>query len=128
MSQERLTSQKQIISDYLMSTKSHPTAEDVWLSVRKKLPRISQGTVYRILNDFEEKGLAQIIPVDKKAHFDGDISPHSHFICQKCKKVFDVYDSCSKCSVLKNKKLKVGKINYYKIYFYGICEKCAQMS
>jgi len=124
MAQERLTSQKQIITDYLMSVKTHPTAEQVYLAVRKKLPRISQGTVYRILNGFEEKGLVQTIPAEGKTHFDGDISSHTHFICEKCSNVYDVFDTCSKCKKLENKKTKVGKIKNFKIYLYGICKKC----
>lgn len=121
---ERLTNQKRVILDYLHSVKTHPTAENVFLKVRKKLPQISQGTVYRILNNLLEKGEAQIIPVNGTAHFDGDISPHAHFICQKCSKVFDVLCNCCGCNVLKNKKTKVGKIKKYKIYFYGNCRCC----
>lgn len=119
-----MTCQKQIVLDYLMSVKTHPTAETVYLAVRKKLPRISQGTVYRILSDFQKKDKAQTIPVKGVSHFDGDISLHGHFICQDCDKVYDVFDTCSKCDSLKNKKLKVGKIEKYKIYFYGTCKKC----
>lgn len=121
---ERLTSQKQIILDYLKSVKIHPTAEVVYLAVKKKLPRISQGTVYRVLNNLKDKNNAQVIPVRGIAHFDGDTSPHAHFICQNCDNVFDVFDVCSKCDILNKKRVKVGKINYYKIYFYGICNKC----
>ena len=122
--EERLTSQKQIILDYLKSVKIHPTAETVHLEVKKKLPRISPATVYRVLNNIKEKGNAQIISVKGIAHFDADTSSHAHFICQKCSKVFDVFDLCSKCHILNKKRLKVGKINYYKIYFYGTCNKC----
>jgi len=121
---ERLTSQKQIIIDHLMSVKTHPTAEEVYGAVRKKLPRISQGTVYRILNNFKDKGEAQVIPVAGVAHFDADTSLHGHFICQECNRVYDVFDVCSKCETLKNKRIKVGKIKDFKVYFYGICKKC----
>jgi Fe2+ or Zn2+ uptake regulation protein len=124
MIQERLTSQKQIILDYLMSVKTHPTAEQVFKQVRKKLPRISQGTVYRVLNNFTDKGKLQVIGSGGISHFDGDTSSHAHFICQSCSNVFDVFDVCSKCKILINKKIKVGKINYFKIYFYGKCKKC----
>jgi Fur family peroxide stress response transcriptional regulator len=121
---ERLTSQKKITLDYLKSVKTHPTAEKVYKEVKKKLPQISQATVYRILNNFKDKDLVRIIPVKGSAHFDADVSSHAHFICEKCNNVYDVFDVCSKCNILKNKKLKVGKINNYKIYFYGKCEKC----
>lgn len=124
MVQERLTSQKQIILDYLTKVKTHPTAEEIFQEVRRKLPRISQGTVYRVLNNFINKGDAQIILSKGVSHFDGDTSPHAHFICQSCSRVYDVFDVCSNCDVLKNKKIKVGEINHFKIYFYGECKKC----
>lgn len=120
----RLTSQKKFILDYLMSVKVHPTAENVYNVVRKKLPRISLGTVYRILKDFDQKDKAQIILSKKAAHFDADMTPHTHFVCQQCDRVFDIFDECYKCGILDKKRTKVGKINNYKIIFYGICKNC----
>ena len=121
---ERMTSQKEIILDYIRNTKSHPSAKKVYTEIKRFLPRISYGTVYRILNNLKEKGEVQEISTKDITFFDGDLSNHSHFICQSCAKVFDIFDECSKCSIIKNKKLKVGKINSYRIYFYGICKKC----
>jgi len=121
---ERMTSQKEIILDYIRNTKSHPSAKKVYTEIKRFLPRISCGTVYRILNNLKEKGEVQEISTKDITFFDGDLSDHSHFICQSCAKVFDIFDECSKCSIIKNKKLKVGKINSYRIYFYGICKKC----
>lgn len=117
---ERFTSQKKVILDYLKSVKTHPSAETVYLTVRKKLPRISLGTVYRILKCLREK--EQILEISSHvAHYDGDISLHSHFICEKCQKIFDVFDECE---TLKRKKTKVGSIKKYQVYFYGICNNC----
>ncbi len=124
LTEERMTSQKKIILDYLKNTKSHPSAYKVYSQVKKALPRISQGTVYRILKSLEKKGDIQEISTKSITFFDGDLSDHSHFICQGCGTVFDVFDECSKCEIIKKKKLKVGKINNYRIYFYGICQKC----
>lgn len=117
---ERITSQKKIILDYLKEVNTHPSAEDIYLKVRKKLPRISLGTVYRILKSLREKGEIREIPYEV-SHYDGNTSPHAHFICQKCKKIFDVFE---KCNILKHKKTKVGKIKNYQIYFYGTCKNC----
>jgi len=121
---ERNTAQKSFIFEYLKSVKTHPTAEIVYEQVKKKLPTISQGTVYRILNNFKEKGQIQAIDTKDNVHFDADTSDHAHFICDKCNEVFDIMDECSKCGMLKKKKTKVGKINHYKINFYGRCKKC----
>lgn len=121
---ERITSQKKIILDYLKSVKTHPSGESVYLAVRKKLPRISRGTVYRILKNLKEKREIQEIPVIGITHFDGDISSHAHFICQKCHKIFDIFGVCKECNILKRKKTKVGRIKTYQIYFYGRCKNC----
>ncbi len=124
--EERLTSQKHIISDYLKKVKTHPSAETVYLAAKRKLPRISRGTVYRILNHLKEKGQVQTVPVKGVMYFDGDTSSHAHFICRECHRVFDVFDICSNCNILKHKKLKVGKIKSYQIYFYGYCKNCSR--
>ena len=121
MPSERITNQKKIILEYLKSIKTHPSAEMVYLVVRKKLPQISLSTVYRILKNLKEKGEILEISVDGVSHYDGEISPHAHFVCQRCKKIFDVFE---KWVILKHKKLKVGKINTYQIYFYGSCKNC----
>ena len=122
---EKNTIQKKAILDYLKKVKVHPTAEKVYSEVKKKMPQISLGTVYRILNDFSEKGKVRKIPGETSC-FDGDLSSHGHFVCQRCQAVFDIFNLCSDCQVLKKKKIKVGKINNYQIYFYGECEKCSK--
>jgi len=113
---ERMTAQKSFIFGYLKSVKTHPTAETVYEEVKKKLPTISQGTVYRVLNNFKNKG--EILAIDTKdnVHFDADISDHAHLICERCGNVYDVMNCCADCKILKNKK--------YKINFYGVCNKC----
>ncbi|KKS91656.1 MAG: Ferric uptake regulator, Fur family [Parcubacteria group bacterium GW2011_GWF2_43_11] len=120
---ERITSQRETILDYLKGVDNHPSAETIYDEVRKKLPRISRGTVYRNLKNLKRKGEIQEISAGI-AYFDGDISSHAHFICQKCNKIFDIFDICKECGVLKRKKTKVGKINNYQISFYGYCQKC----
>ncbi len=126
---ERATSQKKVIIGYLRSVCSHPSAEEVYLYVKQKLPQISKGTVYRILNNLGKKGEIQSIKEDV-AHFDGDISSHAHFICKICGNIYDVFDVCHECKVLrrklKRKKGKVGEIINYQMTFYGICKKCAE--
>lgn len=117
---ERITSQKKIILDYLKKITTHPSAEEVHLVVRKKLPRISLGTVYRVLKNLKEKGEIREVPYGV-SHYDGNISPHSHFICEKCQKIFDIFEEYN---VLKQKRTKVGKIKNYQVFFYGICKKC----
>ena len=117
---ERLTCQKKIILDYLKSVQSHPSAEKIFKEAKKKLPQISLGTVYRNLNTLKEKGEIQEI-LAETARWDGDISKHSHFICQKCGKVIDIFENIGRLNL---QKIKVGKIKNYQIYLFGDCKNC----
>ena len=121
---ERITPQKTFIISYLRNVKTHPTAEEVYEAAKRSMPKISRGTGYRILGELKKRGDIKAILTKGFVHFDADTSPHSHFICEACGKVIDVSGICSKCGILKNKKLKVGKINYYNIHFYGKCKNC----
>ena len=116
---ERMTAQKSFIFDYLKSVKTHPSAEVVYKEVKKKIPSISQGTVYRVLNNFKAKGEIQAIDTKDTVHFDADISNHAHFICEDCGNVFDVMDECAGCQILRNR-----KVNRFKVSFYGVCKNC----
>jgi len=118
-----ITSQRKIISDYLKNTATHPSAEEIYRRVRRILPRISKGTVYRNLNTLKEEGEIQEISASE-SRYDGDISSHAHYICQKCGKIFDIFEDCRNCEILKHRKTKVGKISQYQINFYGHCKHC----
>ena len=120
---QRLTNQKQIILEYLRSVRTHPTAEEVYEAVRKKLPRISLATVYRNLENFAENGTILEIKGEIK-RFDGDISEHQHFICEDCGKVFDIFERNFPWQKLERKIKRIGQAKNYDIYIYGLCKKC----
>lgn len=120
---ERLTSQKEFILEYLKSTKSHPTAEQIFEKVKKKLPRISLGTVYRNLDSFSKKKIIKEIPGIKK-RYDADLSPHCHFFCKNCNQVFDIENTLLKLNELQLDDNSIGLIENYEIFTYGICKKC----
>lgn len=72
--------QREAIKKYLMTTKEHPTADIVYLHVKKEFPNISLGTVYRNLNLLTDIGEALKIPApDGADRFDGNAAPHNHF-------------------------------------------------
>lgn len=121
----RTTNQKTEIIKFLKSVKTHPTADDVYIGVKKIIPNISIGTVYRNLNKFSKTG--EILEIKGKVkRFDGDTSFHNHFICEKCKKVYDIFEKNNTNSFknISDKAMKIGKVKNCQIYFYGICNKC----
>jgi Fur family ferric uptake transcriptional regulator len=86
-----MTKQRQIILEELCSVITHPTAEDIYGMVRKRLPNVSLGTVYRNLETLSEAGVIQKLDVGgTKKRFDGNITTHSHLRCKECGRVDDV--------------------------------------
>ena len=85
--------QRESIREFVKASKEHPTADDVYASIRKEYPNISLGTVYRNLSLLVE--LDEIVKVptgDGPDRFDGNAKPHSHFICTRCHNIFDIED------------------------------------
>ncbi len=117
--------QREAVLVYLRSTRSHPTAEQVYDEIRKKFPKISLGTVYRNLNLLAGQGeILRLNCGDGVEHFDAMTDPHNHFICQHCGKVMDLDIALDPVMDLEADENFPGKIEGHKIYFYGICENC----
>src|SRR5688500_2570446 len=85
----RLTGPRRVVLEVVRGTDSHPTAERVHEMVRRRLPRVSLGTVYRNLRLLVETGLVKELP-GPHARFDGNATDHHHFTCTECGRIVDV--------------------------------------
>lgn len=119
--------QRDSIKEFLAGRKDHPTADTVYMNVRETFPNISLGTVYRNLTLLADIGeIARIRVGDGVDHFDADIAPHNHFICNKCGSVIDL-DMESIDSITETASQKFdGIIDGHVTYFYGTCGSCCQ--
>jgi Fe2+ or Zn2+ uptake regulation protein len=118
----RFSHQRELIVNILKNRKDHPTADMVYESARKKEKNISLGTVYRNLKLLAEEGvIITLETVDKKIHYDGDTSRHSHFICTKCGKIIDLFKPSETPNELKEMGLAV---TGEKCVYYGLCKDC----
>jgi Fe2+ or Zn2+ uptake regulation protein len=78
------------IWDYLAATKEHPSVETIYRSLAPEIPTLSRTTVYNSLSLFIEKGIAQPILIEEtETRYDADTSPHGHFRCRVCGRVYD---------------------------------------
>jgi Fur family ferric uptake transcriptional regulator len=86
-----MTTQRAIILEELGKLKTHPTADELYRIVRRRLPKISLGTVYRNLEILSGSGLIQKIEVPgTMKRFDGEAETHHHVRCVSCGAVSDV--------------------------------------
>ena len=117
------TKQKQVIYENIKSRFDHPSAEDVYHSLKEEHTALSLATVYRNLNQFAQSGLINKIEVPNASdRFDATMEAHDHAICLTCGKVMDI-----PCQV--NKKPKSIKIEGFKVQeiqflALGQCQDC----
>lgn len=121
----RQTTQRQIILEELSKVKTHPTACEVYDMVRKRLPRIGLGTVYRNLELMAENGMIVKLEVGgTQKRFDATTHAHYHIRCSCCGKVDDidipVIDSLVDAATEHSSYQILG----HHIEFTGICSDC----
>jgi len=86
----KVTPQRIAICRFLLSSKDHPTADQVYQVVKKTYPTISLATVYQTLRLLIQIGLLQELEsTDRTSRYDSNTSPHINIICKKCGKVQD---------------------------------------
>lgn len=117
----RNTKQKELILSIINNSTEHLSADEVYDKAQKEISNISLGTIYRVLNSLVDQGKAIIIKSnDGVNHYDNTIRKHSHFICDECYKIIDVFDSIN----ISHHILPDCKLLNCEIIFHGICQNC----
>ena len=118
----RYSRQRELITDIIKGRYDHPTADMIYSSARELEPNISLGTVYRNLKLLsDENVIITLETADKRLHYDGDVSRHSHFICSKCGKIIDLFKPAKTPTELSELGFKVES---EKCVYYGRCADC----
>lgn len=123
----RLTTQRQIILEELSKVTSHPTANELYDLVRKRLPRVGLGTVYRNLELMAESGMILKIEVGgTQKRFDANTNVHYHIRCSICDRVNDVDVPVMKELVQQAEAATPYKIIGHHVEFLGVCRFCQE--
>lgn len=130
MKSRNFSCKRSAILNKIKSTKCHPSAEWVFSQLKSDYPRLSLGTVYRNISDFKKDGLIiSIGVVDGKERFDGNTSPHTHFICSSCGSVIDIDIPLQGEEYLQNAAQIHGvQVDSYDLVLHGKCPKCLDIS
>lgn len=122
-----MTRQRRVLLDTLASLDSHPTAAELYEIVRKQLPNVSQGTVYRNLRSLQELGCVQELDYGSGAsHFDAMVEPHYHLRCRDCHKVIDLpIEREASPGLERAREAAPGwSVSEHRIEFLGQCPDC----
>ena len=121
------SSQRDSILEFLKTRKDHPTADVVYMNVRKSFPNISLGTVYRNLTLLADLGeISRLRVGDGVDHFDADTHPHYHFVCNECGSVTDLETEGIDHVLEAASRHFDGLVQGHVTYFYGLCPHCMQ--
>lgn len=106
--------------------KTHPTADEVYKAMLADFPTVSKTTVYNSLHSLAEAGLLRELEIESESsRYDlARQAPHSHFICRRCGRVFDMGMTDSLESLVTPGFV----IDSTELHFKGLCPECSAMS
>ncbi|HHU91622.1 MAG TPA: transcriptional repressor [Halanaerobiaceae bacterium] len=121
----RMTKQRKLILEVLRSTDSHPTADWIYEQVKKEIPNISLGTVYRNLRLLSEMNKISVLDFGSSySRFDGNPHNHYHFICNNCEQIFDIEMPFNERLNEKINNETPFLVENHRIDFTGLCPEC----
>lgn len=122
---QRFTEQRAAVYRFLLGTTAHPTADDVFTSVRSEIPDISLATVYKSLETLVGCGLAvKLTYGDGSARYDGRTDPHHHARCLHCGAVVDIGGRLEPAALARLGPVNGFAVEGYRLELVGYCEGC----
>lgn len=111
------------VLEYLLTNRIHPTADDIYRAVSKKIPTLSKTSIYNAIDLFVEKDIIHVIVTDsKESRYDINTCMHGHFSCKTCDRVFDFDIDSIEYNI---EQLDGFIIEEQNVLFKGICKNCA---
>lgn len=121
----KITPQRVIIFEELSKAKDHPSANELFKRIKKKLPNVSFDTVYRTLLSFTQIGILNLVEgYGETMRFEPDLEFHHHCRCLKCHAIIDCYEDLLKNIHLPEEIKKQFKVTGKRIVFEGLCKAC----
>ena len=123
----RMTQQRRVILEELRKENIHPTADALYEMVRKRLPRVSLGTVYRNLEILSCLGEIQTLEISgSQKRYDGIPQKHYHIRCMHCGRM----DDAPIAPLNRIEDALYGSTVYtimgHRLEFIGLCPECSQ--
>ncbi len=123
---QNYSKKREAILTAIRGTTSHPTAEWVYQTLKPDYPDLSLGTVYRNISQFKEDGvIISVGVVNGQERFDGNVKPHTHFVCSACSSVIDIPGEYVGKAVSAEVAQKYHiHVDSSEVLFHGICSEC----
>src|SRR5690625_2717761 len=124
----RITPQRHAVLEYLLTSMSHPTADEIYKALEQKFPNMSVATVYNNLRILREIGLVRELTYgDESSRFDSNMRDHYHIICDDCGYIVDFhYPTLDEIESLAEKVSRFEN-SHHRMEIYSKCEECTKV-
>ena len=120
------THQRRVVYEAVVGSHGHHSPEKIYAAVRRKIPSISLGTVYNNLRLFVERGLLrEVSPHASTLLVDGNLEPHHHLVCSRCKSVQDIEGEFIDFKRLSRQLPDGFDLTQPLVEVFGLCRRCA---
>lgn len=118
----RPTPQRLAVYEYLLTHRTHPTAEAIFEALLPRYPSFSRTTIYNSLKVLMQAGLIRVVSIDPtEQHFDGYAADHGHCRCDVCGRLFDFPVPDDAITSLIPDGFAVSQQD---VFFTGVCRDC----
>jgi len=119
------THQRQVIYEAIVGAPGHYSPEQVYADVRRRVPSVSLATVYKNLRLFVDHGLLrEVTPHAPVLRVDGNLEPHHHLVCTRCKSVQDIEGDFVDFKRLSRQVPDGFDLMQPLIEVFGLCQRC----
>lgn len=121
-----VTHQRQVVYEAVIASHGHHSPEDIYATVRRRIPSVSLATVYNNLRLFIECGLLrEVTPHASTLRVDGNLEPHHHLVCARCKTVQDIEGDFIDFKQLSKHALHGFDLTQPVVEVFGLCRQCS---
>ena len=121
----RLTPQRVELLRLIAVSKGHPSASQLYETIRRRFPTMSPATVYKTLALLKDMGQVLEIDLPDDRHYDGNRpGPHAHLICSRCRRIADGDLDVDRAAIRRLEKASGYRITSPRFTFYGLCPDC----
>lgn len=114
------------ILSFVANAKTHPSADEIFTELKGRFPSLSRTTIYNSLHTLTDAGLLKELEIDSgNKHYDlAPQPPHSHFICRRCARIFDM-PLPDTLQELTSPGFMVDSVD---LYYKGLCPQCRRIT
>jgi Fur family peroxide stress response transcriptional regulator len=130
-----VTEQRRAIFAALAGSRAHPSAEQIWASVRLRLPNLSLATVYKNLEALRAIGaVSDVNPLHQQGRYEAALpgtgvgSPHHHLVCTSCQRVVDLHDDALSLLRIATGSAAGFEVRAVRVQAEGLCPECRRKS